>query len=54
MGKTIFLHGKPQAGSLWQDVLQEPSLHHQGVWPLLPFSVLLLLSAILYPSALEK
>lgn len=55
MGRgTIFLHGKPQAGSLWQAVLQEPSLHHQKVWPLLPHSVFLLLSAILYPSVLGK
>lgn len=54
MGRTIFLHGKPQAGSLWQAVLQEPSLHHQEVWPLLPHSVFLLLSAILYPSVLGK
>lgn len=54
MRKTIFLRGNPLAGSLWQDVLQEASLHHQGVWPLLPLSVFLLLSAVLYPSVLGK
>lgn len=29
--RTIFLYGKPQSGSLWQGVLQEPSLHRQSL-----------------------